>query len=100
MFLVEESELSGVWGKKLFESDERKKKDERSVPSFSSPMLLILLAEKYGGQCQKYSKLDSCPRRNDRDKKLSLDQYWHNYRSTTSEKIAVLGQFTPESLNE
>jgi hypothetical protein len=49
LFLVEESELSGVWGKKLFESDERKKKDERSVPSFSSPMLLILLAEKYGG---------------------------------------------------
>ena len=37
LFLVEESELSGVWGKELFESDEKKKRDERSVPSFSSP---------------------------------------------------------------
>ena len=34
---VEKSELSGVWGKKLFESDEKKRKDEQSVPSFSSP---------------------------------------------------------------
>jgi hypothetical protein len=37
LFLVEESELSGVWGKELLESDEKNKKDERSVPSFSSP---------------------------------------------------------------
>ncbi len=37
MFLVDKSELSGAWEKKLSESDERKKKDERSVPSFSSP---------------------------------------------------------------
>lgn len=37
LFLVEESELIGVWEKKLYESDERKKKDKRSVPSFSFP---------------------------------------------------------------
>jgi hypothetical protein len=40
---AENSELSGVWGKELFESDEKKKKDERSERVFLPPMLLILM---------------------------------------------------------
>jgi hypothetical protein len=43
---VEKSELSGVWGKELFESDEKKKEVERNERVFLPPMLLILLAPK------------------------------------------------------
>jgi hypothetical protein len=35
--IVKKSELNGVWGKELSESDEKKRNDERSVPSFPSP---------------------------------------------------------------
>jgi len=52
------SELSGVWGKELFESDEKKKMDRRSERTprvfpmlrkgavFLPPMLLVLFAQK------------------------------------------------------
>jgi hypothetical protein len=75
--LAENSELSGVWGKELFESDEKKKKDERSERVFLPPMLfgnyltknesirsyakLILLAPKVSRMVS--GKLDSWPRR-------------------------------------
>jgi hypothetical protein len=56
----EKSELSGVWGKELFESDEKKKNDERSeraplsrkarleVPLgyFLTPIVLVLFLQK------------------------------------------------------
>ncbi len=42
----ENSELSGVWGKELFESDERKKKDERSERVFLPPIVLVLFLQK------------------------------------------------------
>jgi hypothetical protein len=40
------SELNGVWGEELFESDNKKKSDWRSERVFLSPMLLLLLAPK------------------------------------------------------
>jgi hypothetical protein len=43
---VEESELSGVWGKELFESDEKKKKDEQSERVFLPPIVLVLFLQK------------------------------------------------------
>ncbi len=45
----ENSELSGVWGKELFESDERKKKDERSERVFLTPIVLVLFLQKVHG---------------------------------------------------
>jgi hypothetical protein len=55
MFLFDEnSEFSGVWGKKLFESDERKKKDERSERVFLPPIVLVLFLQKVQKKlCQK-----------------------------------------------
>jgi hypothetical protein len=43
---VEKSELSGVWGKELSESDEKKKEDERSERVFLTPIVLVLFLQK------------------------------------------------------
>ena len=55
MFLFDENcELSRVWGKELFESEERKKKDEQSERVFLPPIVLVLFLQKVQKKlCQK-----------------------------------------------
>lgn len=43
---MKSSELNGVWGEKLFESEDKKKSYEQSYRVFRSPMLLVLFAQK------------------------------------------------------
>ncbi len=40
------SELNGVWGEELFESDDKKRSDMRSERVFLSPIVLVLFLQK------------------------------------------------------
>ena len=50
------NELSGVWGKKLFELDEKRRSDEQGERVFLTPIVLVLLIAKVRKIVSDYMK--------------------------------------------